>query len=76
MTVAQLIEHLSKLKPELEVYTAIDEEGNGYNEVWFEPTVMLAMDEGRDVSIYNLDERDWLEEEGYDISEIREVVVI
>lgn len=76
MTVAQLIEHLSKLKPDLEVYTAIDDEGNGYNEMYFEPTVMLMRYDGRDAEMYSTEDLDDLEADGVDISELVEVVVL
>jgi hypothetical protein len=37
MTVEQLIEHLKKFDPYMEVWTAIDDEGNGFNTVRYEP---------------------------------------
>lgn len=41
MIVRELIEELSKLNPELQVITAIDDEGNGYREhIWITPGIV------------------------------------
>jgi hypothetical protein len=37
MKVSELIGHLQKFDPELEVWTAIDDEGNGFNSVRYDP---------------------------------------
>jgi len=71
----ELIEHLQKLDPEMVVYTAIDAEGNGYNEVYFEPTVMVAVKTNHGVEIMN-DDEDELDDSGYDESDFQRVIVI
>lgn len=45
MNVEELIEHLQKMPKDLNVYTAIDAEGNGYNETYFPPVIMWKLKE-------------------------------
>lgn len=58
MTVAELIEHLSKLNPNLDVYTAIDSEGNGYNSVYYAPSECFATIDNREVTVYSEEDFD------------------
>lgn len=77
MNVRELIEKLKLLDQDLEVYTAIDEEGNGYNSVYFDPTVMWARgerDADMEVSSEENFEDDYPDEEDRD--EFRKIVVI
>ncbi len=76
MNVRELIEHLSKLDPELEVYTAIDAEGNGYNSLYYTPGIMFAP---KFPNMYRLDEvfdEDDIEDSGYELEELTRIVVI
>lgn len=56
MLVKELIEHLQKLDPELEVYTAKDEEGNGYNQTYFAPSEEYAFIDGREIDVLHPDD--------------------
>ena len=76
MNVRTLIEHLSKLDPELDVYTAVDAEGNSYNQVYFEPSVMFSP---RDTNMHRIEEvfsEEDIEDSGYDVEDLVQVVVI
>jgi len=42
MKVKELVESLLEIDQELEVYTAIDDEGNGYNHLHYHPGVFKA----------------------------------
>ncbi len=76
MKVKDLVKHLLQLDQELEVYTAGDSEGNSYNSVYFEPTVMYAANAGgNDRHMEVIDESD-LEDCGYDEDELTQIVVI
>ncbi len=75
MKVKELIEHLQKLPEDLAVYTAIDEEGNGYNETYFAPTVMWKIKDEDNVGFTDVinaeqDELDFLELTRDDVIEI------
>ena len=77
MTVQELIEKLKKFPPEMEVWTAIDDEGNGYNELSYDPTVMVTPIDSK----YRTDEMlnddpGELEESGYDPDELKRVIVL
>ncbi len=52
MTVKELIEHLQELGQDAIVFTAMDDEGNGYNEVYFDPGEWFYTQDGREVDIY------------------------
>lgn len=53
MKVKELVESLLEIDQELEVYTAIDDEGNGYNHLHYHPGVFKVRKE--DASDYRLD---------------------
>lgn len=72
MNVRELIKHLNDLPGNLQVYTAIDAEGNGYNSFEWAPTVMYADKDGHELIVFNTMEE--AEEEGYPAAE--EVVII
>lgn len=57
MNVKQLIAKLKKLPQDAEVYTASDEEGNSYNQTYYDPTVFYKYYETGDIVGYeDLDE--------------------
>lgn len=73
-TVKELIETLQKFDPDLEVITAKDEEGNGFNEV-FISWIGVSFWNGEDIANeedFVTDEDDW----GPVRSDYRKVVVI
>lgn len=74
MNVKELIEALQELPEDLVVYTAIDEEGNGYNKTYFAPTIMWKIKDadGHYISVINAeqDELDFLELTRDDVEEI------
>lgn len=76
MKVKTLIEHLSKLDPEMDVYTAKDAEGNGYNQVYFEPTVMLTPTNDEKHYVDEVFNEEDLNDCGYDEDELTRIVVI
>lgn len=73
----ELITLLQRMDPELETFTAIDAEGNGYNPVYFDPEVMVAVlnDEGKVIDVLNDDQME-LEDSGYDESQFKRIIVI
>lgn len=76
MNVRELIEHLSKLDPELEVYTAIDAEGNGYNSVHYTPGIMFTPIEDKPYRLDEVFDEDDIEDSGYELDELMQIVVI
>lgn len=77
MKVRELVEHLLKLDQELEVYTAIDAEGNGYNSVYFEPSVSYAANingRSREIEVFN--DLEEAEDGGYDEDDLTQIVII
>lgn len=80
MLVKELIDHLLKLDPELPVYTAKDEEGNGYNDLFFAPSEELAQIDGREVSVIHPDDieevKAEMEEYGFPSPPLTRIVVI
>jgi hypothetical protein len=77
MNVGELLGMLRKFPPEMEVWTAIDAEGNGYNEMYYEPTVMVTPLDSKYSTdqMYN-DEPGELEDCGLDPDEIKRVLVL
>jgi hypothetical protein len=78
MNVRELIEELSKLDPDLEVFSAADSEGNYYNRVYYSPTVMvtpIGESRSRIDEVYN-DDPDELEDSGYEPDDLMRIVVI
>lgn len=69
MKIKELVAHLLEMDQELDVYTAKDAEGNGYNRVNYEPEVRFILEE--DVGSHYLDSaydpEDWKteQEDGY-----------
>lgn len=51
MKVKDLIEQLQKCDPEAIVLTAKDDEGNGFNEVYYNITPSLYIDDGGDIEV-------------------------
>lgn len=77
-TVGNLIEALQELDQYLEVITAKDDEGNGYNSLYFAPTVMYANTDAMGWELWNSIE-EWEDEYGEDedyTDHLRPVVVI
>lgn len=62
MKVKELIEHLQKMDPEAEVYTAIDDEGNGFRQLFYAPSPgrVNPQEEHRPESFYD---DDWSDED-------------
>jgi hypothetical protein len=73
LTVKRLIECLSQLDGDLEIYTAKDAEGNGYNPLYWEPGEEFALDTDYGVEIIH--ESD-VEDGTYDIEDLKKVVVL
>lgn len=78
MNVKEMIEALQELPEDLVVYTAIDEEGNGYNETYFAPTIMWKLkdkDKGFFSDVINADQED-LDDLELTRDDVVEIVVI
>lgn len=77
MTVAELIGHLEKFPGDLEVMTAIDAEGNGYNPLYYHPILSKWDEDSQMMGIVEL--TDELRASGYteeDIPENGKIVVV
>ena len=59
MKVSEMIKNLQEFMEEngdIDCYYAVDDEGNGYKEVYYEPTLMYVDEDGGAYSIESIDE--------------------
>lgn len=79
MTLEKYIKNLIEFgqeNPELmdkDVIYSIDDEGNGYNGIYYSPSVYLRSDNGE---TYSIDDLDYLKEIGYDVDDLKKVICI
>ena len=76
MKVEELIKYLQKMPKDLVVYTAIDAEGNGYNETYFAPTIMWKLKDGGDFTDVINAEQEELDDLELTQDDVDEIVVI
>lgn len=76
MKVKDLVAHLLQLDQELDVYTAKDAEGNGYSQVYFEPTIMFTPTSTNKHYVEEVFDETDIEDSGYDEDELSPIVVI
>lgn len=74
MIVKELIEHLQKLDQDAVVLTAVDDEGNGYNKVYYVPSEWLYTSEGRVYNIYPAELKELMEHCYIDEEEAQEMI--
>lgn len=66
MKVSEMIKNLQDFMEEngdIDCYYAVDDEGNGYNEVYYKPTLMLEAPYGDLYSVKEIEEDDSLDED-------------
>lgn len=73
MNVQKLIQELSKLPPDAEVFKSKDEEGNGFDDVW-EVSFGPCGDDGRE--IWPIHPDDFAEYSDEDKAEIKNAVIL